>query len=214
MCMVKIGVGPALPGPMRIFVGTNCDGASLHQQRIFSGHEIEITRPGGAERQPPQRHRLAQPAPEAFGAVSKGWLVPLVVLIAPVGEEVVFRGWLTGRVRALWLLGCALVAGALLAMVSTHVAEIPASFGVVAMGLVAPGGWWWLRRRGVPRWFESAFPALLALSVAVFGLSHLTNYPQISWALLPMILPQVWAGLVLSYARMRIGLSTGIPQIA
>jgi membrane protease YdiL (CAAX protease family) len=144
---------------------------------------------------------MGLPAPEAFGAVSKGWLVPLVVLIAPIGEEVAFRGWLTGRPRALWLL-----AGGLLAMVGLHAAEVPASFGVLAMGLVAPGGWWWLRRRGVPGWFEAAFPVLFALSIAVFGLSHLSNYPRLSLALLPMVLPQVWAGLVLSYTRMRIGL--------
>lgn len=146
------------------------------------------------------------PAPEAFGAVSKAWLVPLVVLAAPVGEELVFRGWLSGRVRALWLLACVVVTMGLLAMVSFHVAETAASFAVVAMALVAPGGWWLLRHRGVPEWFEAAFPALFWLSIAVFGLSHLTNYPRFSLALLPMILPQVWAGLVLSYARMRIGL--------
>ena len=153
---------------------------------------------------------MALPASEAFAAVPKAWLVPLVVLIAPLGEEVVFRGWLTGRVRALWLLGCALAAGGLLAMVSFHVAEVPASFGVVALGLIAPIGWWLLRKRGVPAWFAAAFPALVWLSIAVFGLSHLSNYPRFSWALLPMILPQVWAGLVLSYARMRIGLAASI----
>lgn len=153
---------------------------------------------------------MGLPAPEAFGAVPKAWLVPLVVLIAPLGEEIVFRGWLTGRTRALWLLGCALAAGALLAMVSYHVAEVPASFGVVAMGLIAPIGWWLLRRRGVPGWFEAGFPVLVWLSILIFGLLHLTNYPQLSWALLPMILPQLWAGLVLTYARMRIGLMASI----
>jgi membrane protease YdiL (CAAX protease family) len=149
---------------------------------------------------------MGLPSPEAFGNMPKRWLVPLVVLIAPVGEEIVFRGWLTGRERALWLLGCALVAAGLLALVSFQVAEVPASFGVVAVGLAAPIGWWLLRHRGVPRWFRSAFPVLFTLSIVVFGLAHLTNYPRISWALLPMVLPQVWAGLVLSYARMRIGL--------
>jgi len=153
---------------------------------------------------------MGLPAPEAFAAVPKGWLVPLVVLIAPLGEELVFRGWLTGRVRALWLLACALVAGALLALVNYHVAETAAALGVVAMGLIAPIGWWLLRRRGVPGWFAGVFPALFWLSIAVFGLSHLSNYPRFSWALLPMILPQVWAGLVLSYARMRIGLVASI----
>lgn len=153
---------------------------------------------------------MGLPAPEAFGAVPKAWLVPLVVLIAPVGEEIVFRGWLTGRVRALWLLAWALVAGALLAMVNYHVAELPAALGVVAIGLIAPTGWWFLRRRGVLGWFEAAFPYLVWLSILIFGLSHLTNYPQLSWALLPMILPQLWAGLVLTYARMRIGLMASV----
>lgn len=149
---------------------------------------------------------MGLPSPEAFGAVSKAWLVPLVVVIAPLGEEILFRGWLTGKARALWLLGCAFVIGTLLALVSYHVAEMPASIAVLAVGLAAPIGWWWLRRRGVPGWFEAAFPALVWLSIVIFGLSHLSNYPQFSWALLPMVLPQVWAGIVLSYARMRLGL--------
>ncbi len=150
---------------------------------------------------------MGLPAPEAFGAVPKGWLVPLVVLIAPVLEEFAFRGWLTGRPGTLWLLGCGVVMGGLLAMIGLHVAEMAASFGFVAMVLVAAGGWWRLRRRAAPPpWFAAAFPALFYLSIAVFGLSHLSNYPQVSLALVPMVLPQVWAGLMLSFARMRIGL--------
>jgi len=146
------------------------------------------------------------PAPEAFGTVSKVWLVPLVVLIAPVGEELAFRGWLTGRVRALWLLACGFVTAGLLAMVNYKVAEVPASFAVLAMGLVAPIGWWRLRRRGVLLGFERAFPVLVWLSIAIFGLSHLSNYPRFTWALVPMVLPQLWAGLILTYTRMRIGI--------
>ncbi|MFM9936142.1 MAG: type II CAAX prenyl endopeptidase Rce1 family protein [Novosphingobium sp.] len=153
---------------------------------------------------------MGLPAPEAFGAVSKGWLVPMVVLIAPLAEECAFRSWLTGRPRTLWLMACGLVTGVFLAMVNFHVAEVPASFAVLAMGLVAPGGWWLLRRRGAPRWFGAAFPGLFVFSIVVFGLSHLSNYPRISLALLPMILPQIWAGIVLSYARMRIGLAASM----
>lgn len=150
---------------------------------------------------------MGLPAPEAFGAVSKGWLVPLVVLVAPVLEEFAFRGWLTGRPGALWLLGCGLVMGGLLAMVGLHVAEVAASFGFIAMVLAALGGWWRLRHRAEPpAWFVAAFPALFYLSIAAFGLSHLSNYPQVSLALLPMVLPQLWTGLLLSFVRMRIGL--------
>lgn len=149
---------------------------------------------------------MGLPSPEAFGSVSKAMLVPFVVLLAPVAEELAFRGWLTGRVRAVWLVGCGLVAAGFLAMVNFHVYEVPASFGVLGMGLVAPAGWWWLRGRGVVPGFARAFPALVWLSIAIFALSHLSNYPRFSIALLPMVLPQFWAGLTLSYTRMRIGI--------
>ena len=149
---------------------------------------------------------MGLPSPEAFDKVSKATLVPFVVLLAPVAEELAFRGWLTGRVRALWLVGCALVAAVFLAMVSFHVYEVPASFAVLGMGLVAPAGWWRLRGRGVVPGFERAFPVLVWLSILVFGLSHLSNYPRFSWTLLPMVLPQLWAGMTLSYTRMRIGI--------
>lgn len=149
---------------------------------------------------------MGLPSPDAFEQVSKAMLVPFVVLLAPVAEEVAFRGWLTGRVRAVWLVGCGFVAAVFLAMVNFHVYEVPASFAVLGMGIVAPAGWWWLRNRGVVPGFERAFPVLVWLSIAVFALSHLSNYPRLSWALLPMVLPQLWAGMTLSYTRMRIGL--------
>lgn len=146
------------------------------------------------------------PSPEAFDQVSKVMLVPFVVVLAPVAEELAFRGWLTGRVRALWLVLCGFVTAGFLAMVNFHVAETPASFAVLGMGLVAPVGWWWLRRRSVVPGFERAFPVLVWLSIVVFALMHLSNYPRFSWALLPMVLPQLWAGMTLSYTRMRIGI--------
>ena len=149
---------------------------------------------------------MGLPSPEAFDQVSKAMLVPFVVVLAPVAEELAFRGWLTGRVRALWLVLCGFLAAGFLAMVSLHVYEVPASFAVLGMGIVAPAGWWLLRGRGVLPGFERAFPVLVWLSIIVFGLSHLSNYPRLSWALLPMVLPQVWAGMTLSFTRMRIGI--------
>lgn len=149
---------------------------------------------------------LALPSPEAFDQVSKVMLVPFVVVLAPVAEELAFRGWLTGRVRALWLVLCGFVTAGFLAMVNFHVAEVAASFAVLGMGIVAPAGWWWLRRRSVLPGFERAFPVLVWMSIVVFGLSHLSNYPRFSWALLPMVLPQIWTGMTLSYTRMRIGI--------
>lgn len=153
------------------------------------------------------QHALGLPQPEAFRQFPPGVLVVAVVIAAPVGEELAFRGWLTGRPQALWLLGCGLVATALLAAVSAQVHETAASLGFVALVPVALAGWWALRKRSeVPGWFVAGFPAIFAMTTLAFGLSHLANYPVISLALLPMVLPQLWAGLVLGFVRMRIGL--------
>jgi hypothetical protein len=54
-----------------------------------------------------------------------------------------------------------------------------------------------LRRRiAAPAWFAGGFPVWFYLSAVGFGLVHLSNYLTLSWALVPMILPQLWAGLV------------------
>ena len=66
------------------------------------------------------------------------------------------------------------------------------------------------RRTDPPRWFARHFGVWFALSVVVFGLLHLSNYPRLSWALVPMVLPQVWAGLVFGYLRLRHGLVASI----
>lgn len=150
---------------------------------------------------------MGLPAPEAFGKFPPAMLLPLVTIAAPVGEELVFRGWLSGTPRALWLLLCALVAGGLLAMISLQQAETAPSLGFVATLMAAAAGWFVLRRRTrAPAWFARTFPLLFWVMVIVFGLSHLANYPSFSWTLLPMVLPQIWAGSVLGFVRMRIGL--------
>ncbi|MDF8333573.1 CPBP family glutamic-type intramembrane protease [Novosphingobium cyanobacteriorum] len=151
------------------------------------------------------------PAPDAFGRMETARLLPMVIVIAPVLEEIAFRGWMTGRPRALWLLACGLAGAAMLALVQAHVAETAASLGFVATIVAALIGWIILRKRnGVPGWFTTAFPALFWLSAIAFGLSHLINYPAFSWAMLPMITPQLWSGLLLGHVRLRFGLPTSM----
>ena len=146
------------------------------------------------------------PLPDAFGQVPPAYLVPFAVLVAPVLEEWLFRGWLTGRPRALWLLACALACAVLLYLSTTGFDPLAASGGIVAVILAAGAGWWILRRRPVPAWFTAGFPALFYLSAAAFTLSHVVNYPSFSLLALPMVLPQLWGGLMLGFIRMRIGL--------
>ena len=147
------------------------------------------------------------PSPDAFGKVRPGLLIPMVVLVAPVLEEMAFRGWMRGRPRALWLLLCGAVAVALVAMVSHHVAETATSLGFIAALVAGGAGWFVLRRRvAAPGWYVQAFPVVFWLSASAFALSHMMNYPRFSWPLVAMVLPQLWTGLLLGFVRLRIGL--------
>jgi membrane protease YdiL (CAAX protease family) len=131
--------------------------------------------------------------------------LPTVVLIAPVLEEVLFRGWLSGRPRALWLLVCALALGG----AATPLKVEPAVKGglMLALLLAMPVGWFLLRKRATPAWFMRAFSVLFWITALVFGAVHLSNYPAPGPMALPFVLPQIWAGLVFGFVRMRVGLA-------
>ena len=148
------------------------------------------------------------PGPDAFDQVPREWLVPLVVLAAPVIEETVFRGWLAGRPRALWLLvGLGVLAVA--AMLLTDGSQT--RLAVVGLVLLAmPLGWYLLRKRAAPGWFVQFFPVIFWATALVFGLVHLSNYPSPGLLALPLVLPQVWAGLVFGFMRMRLGLASSM----
>lgn len=151
------------------------------------------------------------PAPEAFAGHSPWLLAVFVVLIAPPAEELVFRGWLTGRPAALWLAAMAAILAGLFACLLLHVAETAAALGVLATVAAAFAGAVWLRKTTAPpRLFVAGYRIWFALSVMVFAALHLTNYPHPGLATVPMVLPQVWAGLVFGYVRMRQGLGASI----
>lgn len=151
------------------------------------------------------------PSADAFGKFPRAWLVPTVVVIAPLIEELLFRGWQSGSARALWLLGCAIAAmAALLTLTAPDQALILAGL-FLALLIAAPLGWWLLRRRAAPLgWFARGFPWIFHLTAATFGLVHLGNYPEISLLAVPLVLPQLWAGLMLGHIRQKIGLIGGI----
>lgn len=146
------------------------------------------------------------PPPDAFGKVSPTLLPGLAVLLAPAAEELLFRGWQSGRPRALWLLACALAAIAVL--MAGQAANEPLMTGValLAMLVAAPIGWTLLRRRPTPRWFAVSFPVIFYAVVALFAVVHFVNYPSATLLGLPLLLPQLWGALVLGYVRQRIGL--------
>lgn len=147
------------------------------------------------------------PDPQAFDRVSKVWLVPIVVVIAPLLEELLFRGWQNGTRSALWLLGCALVAFGAFAMATFPGRELAALGVIIAAVVTALVGWLRLRRNRTPlAWFSRAFPLIFYAMAALFALVHMANYDRITLAAVPLVVPQFWAGLVLGYLRQRVGL--------
>jgi hypothetical protein len=145
------------------------------------------------------------PAPDAFNQIPQAWLPVIVVGIAPVLEEVLFRGWQSGRPRAFVLLIGAIVLGALLVTVRPENIALTGS-GLLAGALATAAGWFVLRRRAAMGWFAHGFPVIFYLGAALFALPHMFNYPQVTLLTLPLVLPQAWAGLTLGYLRQRIGL--------
>jgi membrane protease YdiL (CAAX protease family) len=155
--------------------------------------------------------------PEFEVLISRGPLFTLLIgaLIIPLFEELVFRGWLSGR---RWHLAVAAVVIALGAILFGLVRVVPEGLGLIgalvgAVVLAVIAGWWLARRvgSGVPHRFERAFPWLFFASSLAFGLAHMSNYPlDRPWLLLPFVLPQLFAGTIFGFARVRYGMWANI----
>ena len=151
------------------------------------------------------------PSADVFGKFPARLLLPAIVLAAPLAEEIIFRGWQTGRPRALWLafssvLGIAAIVGAQQAR-----SDLGVVIALFVALLIIAGGWIILRKvRAVPAWFEAAFPVTFYLVAGGFALVHLSNYPALSLLAVPMVLPQFWGGLTLGFIRLRFGLPASI----
>lgn len=147
------------------------------------------------------------PSPDAFGKIDKRLLVPLTVLVAPVLEELLFRGWQRGTRAALWLLACAVAAIVVMTVLTDPSQAIFAAGALLLALLAAVIGWLLLRRRTESLgWYRALFPAIFYVVAIGFALVHLTNYPRVSLLAVPLVLPQLWAALVLGYVRQRLGL--------
>ena len=137
------------------------------------------------------------------------------VVFAPIIEELAFRSWLGGP-RAV-LIGLPVLAGvlALLSAVNAGAPEFPLLVGAAVLGVLFgqlairvfksdPAAVAALRAR--------AFPAILWISVVMFGVMHIANFEGgLSHpVLLLAVLPQTVIGAVLAYVRMRYGLVAAI----
>ncbi|HQS95001.1 MAG: hypothetical protein B7X90_10420 [Novosphingobium sp. 17-62-19] len=196
------------PRPMEA-TGLNADGA-IPRWLVLSALQIAVL---GLVVMPlilTWQKAFGLPSPNAFEGLSPLALWGGAVLLAPVLEELFFRGWMSGRPAALWLTGIVIAALALFMMVGKG---NPLATGAILLGtLIAAGVAWLLTRRigGAPGWFMRVFPVMFYLVTALFALMHVFNYPQVSAVVLPMVLPQFWSGLMLGYIRVRQGLLAAI----
>ena len=152
-----------------------------------------------------------------FPEVAAGdWNILVVIVIAPVVEELLFRGWLRGDVAALRFALCGWAAF-LIGGLAGETVNGWVSF--LALGILMAGGAQWLathkRDTHVPAWFEANFRWMVWGSTLAFGAIHLFNYEELSGPLdLLAVASQTMGGLVLAYTRLHLGLSAAIAQHA
>lgn len=148
-------------------------------------------------------------------ATSPYRLILAVVVVGPLIEEIAFRSWLTGtlnHILAASVFVATLWGGRLLMSDAVNGGSTAVGWALIALGL---GGYVasCIVVRNAKRftWFETGFPIIFWLHALIFGTLHLGNYDgELGAALLVFTIPQVVAGLVFGYARLRIGLLAAI----
>lgn len=144
-------------------------------------------------------------------------LIALVILGAPLGEELVFRSWLSGRPgHVLAIIIAPLVFLGLVAAFGMN-SNVPGDgmgkfgealpWGVVGGVITAGAILWFMRGRPAMRWFAAVFPVIMPLSALAFASVHLFNYEAEASPLLWLfVLPQFILGLICAYVRVSFGL--------
>jgi membrane protease YdiL (CAAX protease family) len=150
-----------------------------------------------------------------------GWGEELfyALLLAPLLEEALYRGWLSGRAAALRFAAFGFAAeacfiGSLWAGAAWEGALAAAGVAIALAGFVQ---WLMTRERdtAVPAWFTRHFAALVWASSLLFAAIHLGNYETLTHPLgLLVVTPQLIGGLCLAYVRTRLGLRAAIAHHA
>ncbi len=141
------------------------------------------------------------------------------LLLAPVIEEALFRGWMRGQVAALRFAVYGFAAFGLFAGSLIVPAQFATTVAVAAAVLAFAGLIHWgaagQRDTAVPSWFKRHFDWFVWSSTLLFGLIHLGNYEPLTHPLgVLVVLPQIIGGLLLAYTRTRLGLGAAIAHHA
>jgi membrane protease YdiL (CAAX protease family) len=150
------------------------------------------------------------PAP-LEGEESFGEEVFYALLIAPLLEEAVYRGWLSGRIAALRfaLFGFAAEACFVAGLFAGEDAAGLLAMAGVGIALAGFVQWLYTRERdvAVPEWFTRHFALLVWASSLFFAAIHLGNYEPLASPLgVLVVTPQLIGGVLLCYVRTRLGL--------
>lgn len=152
--------------------------------------------------------RATLETPQLTQLTDNGPLFTLLMgaVAAPLLEEVLFRSWLDGRRRHItfWLM-VLLVFGTFWKFGVQNQPFL--AIGLAALLLIVGAVLVWRADQSVPAWFQRLFPAIFYLQAVAFAASHFSNYPRDRmWLLVPFVLPQLVAGLVFGFARVRFGM--------
>ncbi len=135
-------------------------------------------------------------------------LIAFMVVGAPIAEETLFRGWLSGRPGHVTAVLALLAGGAVMLFFNEPSLKIAGMAGSV---IAAAAALFALRGRPPLGWFQRHFRWFYYTSALLFAGMHLTNFGGApSPAQLPLVLPQLLLGLILGYLRVNRGLLTGM----
>ena len=138
-------------------------------------------------------------------------ILALIVVILPLGEELVFRSWLSGRAGHLIAIVTVIVGVGILVISGPQPHPILAAGDLALTAIVAIGVAFWLRHRAAMPFFARHFAWFYFAGALLFALAHLSNYSQgAALILLPLVVPQLLVGLILGYARVTYGLWSDI----
>ena len=137
------------------------------------------------------------------------------LLLAPLLEEALYRGWLTGRVAALRFAAFGFAAEACFIASLWAGAAWEGALAAAGAGIALAGFVQWLVTRerdgAVPAWFTRHFAVLVWGSSLLFAAIHLGNYEPLAHPLgVLVVTPQLIGGLLLAYVRTRLGLRAAI----
>lgn len=143
------------------------------------------------------------------------------VLVAPILEESLFRGWLRGRAAGLmtiitiigWVITLYLMTTVSWFDGYRKLAALGATLGWVGLGI------YFVRSviddNRTPEFFRRNFAWLFWASTSAFALTHIVNYDvDTLWLAVPMTAPQFASGAILGFVRMNYGLRASMAMHA